>query len=135
MILDLDAQVFPGEEPPDIGPHTAWWVAYTDKGRPVAYAGAMYWAPDRAVYLHRAGVLPDTRGRGLQRRLIRARERWGKGRGATCAYTYTAHHNTASANNLIACGYRLWIPTTWGGSTEPTRPRGATAWLYWIRRL
>lgn len=135
LVLDLDAQIFPGEDPPDIGTHTAWWTAYDASGRPVAYAGAMLWTPDRAIYLHRAGVLPCARGKNIQRRLISVREQWGRRQGAVWSYTYTAHHNVASANNLIASGYRLWIPTTWAGSDDPTRPRGATAWLYWIRRL
>ena len=135
MILDLDALVF-AAAPPDVGEHTAWWVVFDEDGAPVAYAGAMLWEPDDAVYLHRAGVLPRARGLGLQRRMIRVRERWGRANNARAAYTYTAATNTVSANNLIRCGYRLWTPSHWGGSRNPTRADAdGIAWLYWLRTL
>lgn len=136
VVLDLDAAAFGEHEcRPDVGSHTAWWVVDDDEGKPCAYAGAMLWEPDSAVYLHRAGVLPHARGRGLQRKLIYARERWARAKGAACSYTYTSHLNTASANNLIACGYKLWLPATWGGSRYPSRPSAEQAWLYWIKTL
>lgn len=134
MILDLDAQFF--SVPPDVGEETAWWVAYDEHDTPIAYAGAMMWGPDAAVYFHRVGVLPSARGRGLQRRLIHVRERWGRTQGASTAYTYTAATNVVSANNLIRCGYKLWIPAQWGGVRYPTRAdENGNAWLYWYRDL
>jgi hypothetical protein len=46
------------------------WVAYID-GRPVAYAGAI--AGPRGVYLTGGVTLPEARGRGAYRALVRAR--------------------------------------------------------------
>jgi GNAT superfamily N-acetyltransferase len=48
----------------------AEWLAYVD-GRPVAYAGAV--AGDRGLYLSGGATLPEARGRGCYRALVRAR--------------------------------------------------------------
>ena len=80
------------------------------------------------VYFDRAGVAPLARGRGLQRRLIRARLGWARSEGATHAVTYTAPHNIKSSNNLIRCGFRMYSPRKpWAGVP------GAS--LYWLRRV
>jgi GNAT superfamily N-acetyltransferase len=134
IALDLDREIF--DVPADMGEHTAWWAAFDARGKPVAYGGAMLWWPDSAVYLHRAGVLPEARGHGLQRRLIRVREAWGRSQGAAIAYTYTSAGNIASSNNLIRCGYTMWAPAYWGGFTNPTRVgHDGIAWLYWQRSI
>lgn len=133
LILDLDRLLFI-DDPPDVGPGTAWWV-FEDEHGESAYAGAKLWEPDNAVYLIRAGVLPRARGQGLQRRLVRIREAWGRRNGCSLAYTYTAHHNVASMNSLIRCGYQLWSPSTWAGSDTPMRVSDGAGWLYWYRNL
>lgn len=66
-------------------------------------------------YLARAGVLPQARGYGLQRKLIRVREAYAKRSGYKVIVTDTANLNVASSNSLIACGYKLYTPhTRWG---------------------
>lgn len=90
--------------------HGFWWVVEY-KGKPVAFAGLTKsrTTPD-AGYLCRAGVVEAHRGRGLQRRLIRIRERKARALGwkTLVSDTFT---NIPSSNNLIACGYTLFNPT------------------------
>lgn len=126
-ILELDRELFTAGEPPLELEGLTLWVAH--EGEELAgYAAARmsyHWAD--AVYLARAGVAPAFRGRGLQRRFIRARERWARAQGARRCITDTAPSNAASTNSLIRCGYRMITPECgpWAGS-------GAT---YWGRRL
>ena len=67
-------------------------------------------------FLSRVGVLPEYRGRGLQKRMIQARVRYARTRRAELIVTYTAVWNVASSNSLIACGFKLYEPyTKWVG--------------------
>lgn len=87
-----------------------WWLAWSG-GRPVAFAGVVYLPRRRCWYLCRAGVVPSARGLGLQRRLIRVRERFVRARARRgWLVTYTLDDNVHSSNNLVACGYRLYLP-------------------------
>lgn len=108
----LHLAVFPGEIPvaTDRG---YWWLAWNGdpEGRPIAFAGL--WSSVRfaqAGYLCRAGVLPTHRGHGLQRRLIRVRERKARSLGWRWLMTDTVPYNPASSNSLIHCGYRMYVP-------------------------
>lgn len=110
----------------------AVFVVEADDARICAYASVRLLddepldADHGAAYFDRAGVAPYARGRGLQRLLIRARERWCRARGVAVAITYTVPTNTPSANNLIRCGWRLYRPAhAWGGLES----------LYWRRVL
>lgn len=102
-----------------------WWIAY-DSQLPIGFCG-MYLSSNWANtgYLCRAGILPEYRGKGLQKRLIRVRERKARKLGWTHLVTDT-YNNPASANNLISCGYRNYLPRT---------PWGADGVNYWIKRL
>ena len=59
--------------------------------------------------LGRAGVMPDYRGNGLHRRMISIRTRWAKKQGYATVVSDTTD-NLPSANNLMTCGFRLYIP-------------------------
>ena len=125
----LDAQLFPGDEKHDFLRGQNWLAIHA--GLPVGFASALWWPPDRCVYLSRVGAIPEARGHGLQRRFIRARLRWAREQGAKGAYTYTVPFNVMSSNNLIREGFTLWRPSKavrddWTG--EP----GA---LFWWRGL
>ncbi len=114
-VAALDRACFPGDEP---YPTTdaRWWLAL-DAGKPLGFAGAKFWPPDRCVFLCRAGVIPEARGKGLQRRLIDVRLRWATSVKARGAYTYTTPDNLPSANSLIHCGFKLFEPSyAWAGS-------------------
>ncbi len=91
-----------------------WWFArgphsYPPRD-PCAFAGAKTIDGGGSIYLARAGVVPEARGQGLQRRLIQVRLRWGRSIGATSAITYTLANNLASTNNLIRCGFVRYDP-------------------------
>lgn len=103
-----------------------WWIAYCGSLL-VGFAGLAdsHSAPGYG-YLKRSGVLPQYRGRRLQRRLITARERWARGHGLLGLVTDTTE-NPASANSLIGRGYRIY---------EPKKPW--TRWkqtIYWHKRF
>jgi len=107
-----------------------WWIA-TAKGEDIErLAGFCAIAPSRrwrdCAYLSRAGVMPDFRGNGLQRRFINTRLRWAKAKGYRYVITDTAPFNHASSNSLIGCGFKLY---------EPTHPWAADGALYWRKTL
>ena len=79
----------------------------------------------RGIYLSRSGLLPAYRGRGLQKRLIRVRLNWARKAGYKIAVSDTTD-NHPSANNLIACGFRLYTPPIEYGYSKT---------LYWKRAL
>jgi GNAT superfamily N-acetyltransferase len=102
-----------------------WWIAY-DGEEPAAFCGLYH---SRSVpgagYLARAGVLPEYRGHGLQRRLIRVRERKARKLGMKTLVSDT-FNNPQSSNNLIACGYRMY---------DPENPWGISGTCYWIKNI
>jgi GNAT superfamily N-acetyltransferase len=117
----LDLRLF-GDTYPQAG--AEWWLAERS-GALVGFGGAKLWEPDGLVYLCRAGVAPEARGLGLQKRLISARVGWARRIGAKGCMTYTID-NPPSQNNLIACGFRTFTPSyAWGGSRA----------TYWIKRF
>ena len=116
--MRLDRACFPKDKPVDLG-GAIWWTAECD-GKVVGYAGLrVCQAAENAglAFLCRVGVDRGHRGHGLQKRLIRARERAARRAGVRQVVTYVVPWNEASANSLIACGYRLYRPASrWGGA-------------------
>lgn len=103
----------------------SWWIA-TNNNRAIGFAGlvrSVSWA--RCGYLCRAGVIPSARGQGLQKKFIYVRIRQAKAFGWKWLVTDT-RHNPASANSLIATGFKMF---------EPTKPWGCKDTLYWRKRL
>jgi predicted GNAT family acetyltransferase len=73
------------------------------------------------MFLNSAGVKPAFRGQGLHKRLIKVRLAYAK-RHDLPVITYTSLSNTASSNNLIHCGFKLYLPeNAWVGKD----------YLYW----
>ena len=102
-----------------------WWMAYCD-GRLAGFAAMLQSSKiPEAVYLARAGTLEAFRGRGLQKKLIRERLKFAKDLGLTQAITDTTD-NVASANALIATGFKMF---------EPDDPWGLCNTLYWRKSL
>lgn len=91
-----------------------WWIAYVyQEKEPAGFAGITPSSIGPGVgYLKRAGVLPAHRGMGLQRRLLKVRERKARSLGWASVITDTTD-NVPSANNLIKAGYRLFSPEPW----------------------
>lgn len=111
--LPADSLYFP--------PTGTWWIGYYGL-IPVAFCcvSPSQQRPD-GCYLGRSGVIPAYRGNGLQRRMIRLRVRWAKRNGYRVVVTDTTD-NIPSANNLMACGFKLYMPRIVYGN-----PRA----LYW----
>lgn len=105
--------IFVGDHHPHIVPSTAMWIGETEDETPVAFCMARKLRWENAVFLERAGVLPLASGMGLQRRMIRLRERWARSIGAGGCITYTTLKNYSSMVNLERCGYRYYYPSRW----------------------
>lgn len=86
------------------------WLATYDN-YPVGYCASQYLPGRGAVYLCRAAVLPEARGRGLQRRMVSVRLMDARKRGYHTAISYVHVDNLPSANTLIKCGFTLYEPT------------------------
>lgn len=103
-----------------------WWIAYGDANEPIGFGGIVpssRWSD--CGYLCRAGIVESARGKGIQKRLIRIRVRQALQNGWNWVITDT-FENPASANSLIACGFKMF---------EPTNPWGAKGTLYWRLKL
>ena len=123
LLMFLQRQILPADSPykPDRG---HWWVAYAECGKPVAFAGlvrSLKWSD--TGYLCRAGVLYEYTGKGLQKRLIKARLVMAKKLGWSWVITDTTN-NPASANSLISCGFKIYRPG------NPWSFRNAIYWKY-----
>ena len=106
-ILILHARCFPGD---DVEPATQHWLLEDEEGKPAGFCSAYRLTWENGIYLTRAGLLPRARGRGLQRRMIRTRLRWGRDIGADFAITYTSLDNGPSIANLIRSGFSVYQP-------------------------
>jgi GNAT superfamily N-acetyltransferase len=114
----------------------AYWLAL-DRSREdsaeIGFAAAQYLPlsletdyDQPAVFLHRVGVFPEYAGKGIQRRLILARERWAMRQGATLVVTYASRHNEPSIANLLRMGYRF---------AEPWIGYSAKEWVFFTKEL
>jgi GNAT superfamily N-acetyltransferase len=121
----LQQKCLPGDTPSDTTTGW-WWIVYDALNLPCAFAGlipSVRWTD--TGYLCRAGVLFSHRGQGVQKRLIRARIRQARALGWEWLITDT-YQNPASANSLIATGFKMY---------EPSQPWGAKETLYWRLKL
>lgn len=108
LITEAHTVCFPNDERycPEKG---HWWIAY-DGDRLAGFAGirrSNRWSD--AGYLCRAAVMPEFRGCGLQKRLIRVRIAKARSLGWRYCITDT-RLNPKSANSLISCGFRMYLP-------------------------
>lgn len=107
-------------------PESEWWLVFDPADDPVAMAGLQVAVAAPEGYLIRSAVTPRARGYGLQRYLIRTRERHARRLGLETLITDT-HSNVHSANNLIREGFTLYRPAApW---TDNDRA------LYWRKEL
>ena len=121
----LQKKCLPSDTPYDTN-YGYWWIVYDAFNLPCAFGGlarSVRWT--NVGYLCRAGVLFSHRGHGVQKRLIRARIRQARALGWEWVITDT-YQNPASANSLIATGFKMY---------EPSQPWGAKETLYWRLKL
>jgi len=107
-IVAMDAKCFEKGFAPALSSNDgAWWIATVD-GMDAGYCGIKEHEPGVA-YLCRAGVIPRFRGGGLQKLMIRRRLAWARKEGFKSVVSDTCD-SPASANSLIACGFRMFSP-------------------------
>jgi GNAT superfamily N-acetyltransferase len=105
---------------------TDWCWTATHDGKLIGFCTAGPLQVPDSLFLSGAGVVPEFRGMGLQRRMIAVRENAARRAGCVCVVTYTSPHNLPSANNLIRSGYLLY---------EPHSPWGVAGALYFKKEL
>ncbi|MBU3577512.1 GNAT family N-acetyltransferase [Polynucleobacter sp. UK-Kesae-W10] len=121
----MQLQCLPGDIPqkPKEG---YWWICYAETGIPIGFAGMVHsirW--EQTGYLSRSGILPAHQGKGLQKRLIKARVVKAKQLGWKWLLSDTSE-NPASANSLISCGFKMY---------EPRHVYGLKTSLYWRKKI
>ncbi len=112
-LREVHAVAFPDDIWP--GEDDAFWIA-TRGDELLGFASARP-RGDR-LELTRCAIVTAAQGMGLQRRLIRVREAYGRREGCGLAYTYTTRDNWPSITNLSREGYRF-DPTRSPGRIEP----------------
>jgi GNAT superfamily N-acetyltransferase len=120
----LQLAILPLDTPADTS-QGHWWLVTKDEA-PVGFAGlhrSTNW--NDAGYLCRAGLLQAARGMGLQKRLIQVRQSKAQALGYRWLITDT-YMNPASANSLIACGFKMFTPSS---------PWGVVGTCYWRKEL
>lgn len=121
----LFTKIFGQCEEIEIEKWTSDWLVYYLGSEPVGFAGLSYTTKTIAC-LELVGVLKSAGGRGIQKKLIKARERYARTKGCVKMITYTAGWNMKSINSLISCGYKTYRPMyAWAGKE----------FIYWWRKL
>lgn len=92
-----------------------WWAIVVRK-KLIAYCGCLY--KDGICIFVRVWVHKDYRGKGLQRRMIKARVAAARKRKCKKAITYTKMWNYPSANNLIKEQFLIYRPEYAYGGDE-----------------
>lgn len=121
LLNELQRTILPNDRLADVG--LGWWWVIEVGKQPAGFCGlhpSLQFSD--AGYLCRAGVRPEFRGNGLQRKMIQLRERAARRLGFRWLVTDTARWNLASANSLAGAGFRLY---------EPSHPWGFRDSLYW----
>lgn len=111
-IARLDRILFEGDEPTQLTERW-WWIIRDAKGQAVGFAGlrgCKAEANKGLAMLTRAGVIGKHRRKGLHKALIAARVRHAKREGFREVIAYVRGRNLASANALIASGFKLYEP-------------------------
>lgn len=105
---ELHALAFPDDLWP--GNDHTYWVAR--EGRTLlGMASAVYRPDEKYAYLSRCAVVKTAQGKGVGRRLIRARVKWAVSEGAAEVITYVSLKNYPSLLNLLKCGFQFYEPT------------------------
>lgn len=81
------------------------WAALSDDGDLLGTAGMAFDEDCRHAELTFCVISTTARGRGLQKRLIRARVAWARKLGAVSLETYASLDNRASLISLLKCGF------------------------------
>lgn len=107
IVKELHAKIFPLDTFYE-HKNSFYWLAY-HKETPVGFAQLTILNKEIA-YLSRAGLLPEVRGKGLHKRLVKVREIFARKKGIERLITYTLNTNMYSAVTLSKHGYMLYVP-------------------------
>ena len=108
-VLILNSLIFP-EDDLDVGPNSVHWTARDLCNKePVGFCSVSDFGHG-ILFLSRAGLLREYRGRGIQRKFIRVRESFAKRNGYEVIITYTYKDNYQSMASLIKNGYKVYEP-------------------------
>ena len=133
LIAQMDVVCFPIGTPAEFA-GANWFIGW-DGDRPAAYCAWKIVEHDEPVGFHyRGGVMPDWRGRSLQREMFRLREAEMREQGIARAVTYTDADGAASMRNLIAEDYRPYVPTPVTTLSGLGR-LGRVGFVHWEKRL
>lgn len=122
LLFETHKELFPSDQLEIDSQCVAWFLM---DGNEIAGFCILKVLDYEIVFLHRAGIRKDYQGRGLQKRLIRVRERYARKIKASKIITYTLFDNHASSVNLLRCGYELYYPESlYAGHC-----------LYWIKLI
>lgn len=103
-IYELDRLTFPKDPPTlDRDKTHVWWVAEVD-GNPVGFIGLAMGQKQAAVT--RVGVVEESRGAGLQKRLLRVALMYARRQGFAAVATYVLATNIPSLRSLLAVGFK-----------------------------
>lgn len=92
--------------------NTIWWIV-KQQNIIVAYISLEYNKPNKNyVYLARSFVLPQYRGLGIHKRLIKTATMWARRNKYKTIWSSINVWNYASGNSLISCGFKLCKPIT-----------------------
>lgn len=109
IIQKLNTRIFP-TDPLELKYNSVCWLAHLNE-MPVGFATLCPLTYEKdVVFFSRAGILPIARGQGIHKRLIKIRIQHCKKNNIKQAITYTLDGNYSSANNLTACGFKLYEP-------------------------
>lgn len=103
-----------------------WWLLKASAGVVVGFAGLCPFDPCPGVgYLKRAYVAPDHRGKGLQLKMIQAREEKARELGWHLLVS-ECKDNPHSERNFLAAGFEI---------CEPEQPWGEAGSVYFVKLL
>lgn len=115
-IKELDNRFFPGCGD-EFRSNRIWFAAVENK-KVLGYSAIALIPDQKLIFFSRAAVVPEARGKGIHKRLIKARLTKAKKFAGKyhSIITYVVLDNVISGNNLIKHGFRLYTPQQqWAG--------------------
>jgi GNAT superfamily N-acetyltransferase len=109
VVKRLHKKLFPSDHYPKDDDNTGYWLIKR-KGRYVGFGVTRLIDSGTTLFLARAGVLKQHQGKGLHKRLLHIRERYGAYKGCKWIITYVSHDNPSSFANLFKKGYESYEP-------------------------
>jgi hypothetical protein len=107
-VRELHTKLFGKKCPLDGTDH--WLVWETGKSYPVGFCSGRKSYHPKWYFLARAGILAESRGKNLQQRLVKVRERRARELGLVGCVTYVANWNSPSLVNLLKLKYTVYDP-------------------------